>query len=104
MRSLAVQPLRRGLMDLNSPAAIQLDGVLFMDRSEARCPRMINHLIRDLRTAAQTNARRRVACGCDQASWDNGHDPRTEMTTSRWCSVNGTAHANDGRRPTSTMR
>jgi hypothetical protein len=40
-----------GAEDLNSPAAIQLDGVLFME-GEGR-PTEITHLIRDLRTAAQ---------------------------------------------------
>lgn len=40
-----------GAEDLNSPAAIQLDGVLFME-GEGR-PAEISHLIRDLRTAAQ---------------------------------------------------
>ena len=40
-----------GADDLNSPAAIQLDGVLFME-GEGR-PAEITHLIRDLRTAAQ---------------------------------------------------
>jgi hypothetical protein len=40
-----------GAEDLNSSAAIQLDGVLFME-GEGR-PTEISHLIRDLRTAAQ---------------------------------------------------
>jgi hypothetical protein len=45
-----VQPVR-GAEDLNSPAAIQLDGVLFME-GEGR-PAEITRLIRDLRTAAR---------------------------------------------------
>jgi hypothetical protein len=40
-----------GAEDLNSPAAIQLDGVLFME-GEGR-PAEITHLIRDLRTCAE---------------------------------------------------
>jgi hypothetical protein len=55
--AVAGPPTRRafspyeGAEDLNSPAAIQLDGVLFME-GEGR-PTEITHLIRDLRTAAQ---------------------------------------------------
>lgn len=40
-----------GAEDLNSPAALQLDGVLFLE-GEGR-PAEISHLIRDLRTAAE---------------------------------------------------
>jgi hypothetical protein len=46
----AVSPYE-GAEDLNSPAAIQLDGVLFME-GEGR-PAEITHLIRDLRTCAE---------------------------------------------------
>jgi hypothetical protein len=58
-----------GAEDLNSPAALQLDGVLFME-GEGR-PAEITHLIRDLRTAAQDQ--REIGewlATAMQASWD----------------------------------
>ena len=47
----------RWMEDLNSPAAIQLDGVLFME-GEGRPPEL-TQLIRDLRTAAGDQRARR---------------------------------------------
>ena len=63
-----VQPLQ-GAEDLNSPAALQLDGVLFME-GEGR-PAEITHLIRDLRAAAedQRDTGQWLAQAM-QASWD----------------------------------
>jgi hypothetical protein len=58
-----------GTEDLNNAAAIQLDGVLFME-GEGR-PAEITHLIRDLRTAAEDQ--RGIAEWLDKAmhaSWD----------------------------------
>ena len=58
-----------GAEDLNSPAAIQLDGVLFME-GEGRPPE-ISHLIRDLRTAAQDQRETgEWLATAMQASWD----------------------------------
>lgn len=58
-----------GAEDLNSPAALQLDGVLFME-GEGR-PAEITHLIRDLRAAAedQRDTGQWLARAM-QASWD----------------------------------
>ena len=58
-----------GAEDLNSPAAVQLDGVLFME-GEGR-PAEITHLIRDLRAAAedQRDTGQWLARAM-QASWD----------------------------------
>ena len=58
-----------GAEDLNSPAALQLDGVLFME-GEGR-PAEITHLIRDLRAAAedQRDTGQWLAQAM-QASWD----------------------------------
>lgn len=58
-----------GAGDLNSPAALQLDGVLFME-GEGR-PAEITHLIRDLRAAAedQRDTGQWLARAM-QASWD----------------------------------
>jgi hypothetical protein len=63
-----VQPYE-GAEDLNSPAALQLDGVLFME-GEGR-PAEITHLIRDLRAAAedQRDTGQWLARAM-QASWD----------------------------------
>ena len=66
--SPAVSPFA-GAEDLNDPAALQLDGVLFMEGEGE--PAEITHLVRDLRTAADDF----VATGdwltnAMQASWD----------------------------------
>lgn len=50
-----------GAEDLNSPAALQLDGALFME-GEGR-PAEITHLIRDVRTAAPGSTRDRGVAG-----------------------------------------
>jgi hypothetical protein len=58
-----------GAEDLNTPAAIQLDGVLFME-GEGR-PTEISHLIRDLRTAAHDQRETSEWLGTAmRASWD----------------------------------
>ena len=58
-----------GAEDLNSPAAIQLDGVLFME-GEGR-PAEISQLIRDLRTVAQDQRETgEWLATAMQASWD----------------------------------
>jgi hypothetical protein len=58
-----------GAEDLNSDAALQLDGVLFMEGEDR--PAEITHLIRDLRTAAgdQRETGEWLAAAM-QASWD----------------------------------
>ncbi len=58
-----------GTEDLNSPAALQLDGVLFME-GEGRPPE-ITHLIRDLRAAAADQGGiGKWLAEAMQASWD----------------------------------
>ena len=67
-RSTAFSPYA-GAEDLNDPAALQLDGVLFME-GEGR-PAELTHLIRDLRMAADDS--RGPATGLAtamEASWD----------------------------------
>ncbi len=58
-----------GAEDLNSAAAVQLDGVLFMEGEG--CPAELTHLIRDLRTTAEDFAATGDWLGkAMQASWD----------------------------------
>ena len=58
-----------GAEDLNSPAALQLDGVLFMEGEG--CPAEITHLIRDLRAAAEDQRDTgQWLAQTMQASWD----------------------------------
>ncbi len=77
-----------GAEDLNSPAAMQLDGVLFLE-GEGR-PAEISHLIRDLRNAAEDQGRPGSGWRRRWSRPGRSRPPWSRSTVSPTCSASGT--------------